>query len=137
MRILATGDRFWVDPPMAARIIRRLVERYGSDVTIFHGGATGVDEAFATAATGAGLGVEAHSVTDDEWRTVGKRAAMQRNGRMVAAGADLCIAVHRYIFNSKGSKDCARQAIAAGIPAYLIDSEKSVPKRLADDPRLE
>jgi hypothetical protein len=57
---------------------------------------------------------------------------------MVAAGADLCIAVHRFIFNSKGTRDCARQAIEAGIPTYLIDSEKAVPKRLRkDDPRLE
>jgi hypothetical protein len=77
-------------------------------------------------------------VTDEEWRTIGKRASPLRNARMVAAGADLCIAVHRYIFNSKGTKDCARQAIEAGIPTYLIDSEKAVPKRLlADDPRIE
>ena len=45
MRILVTGDRFWFDPPLAASIVRRLVERYGSDITIVQGGATGVDEA--------------------------------------------------------------------------------------------
>jgi len=45
MRILVTGDRFWFDPPIAASIVRRLVERCGSDITIVHGGATGVDEA--------------------------------------------------------------------------------------------
>lgn len=57
---------------------------------------------------------------------------------MVRAGADLCITVHLFIFDSKGTKDCARQAIEAGIPTFLIDSEKVVPKRLlADDPRLE
>lgn len=27
MRILVTGDRFWFDPPLAASIVRRLVER--------------------------------------------------------------------------------------------------------------
>jgi hypothetical protein len=37
-----------------------------------------------------------------------------------------------------GTKDCRRQAIEAGIPTYLIDSEEARPKRLrADDPRLE
>jgi hypothetical protein len=57
---------------------------------------------------------------------------------MVKAGADLCLAVHRFVFNSKGTKDCAKQAIEAGIPTYLIDSEQARPKRLlADDPRLE
>jgi hypothetical protein len=56
---------------------------------------------------------------------------------MVRAEAGLCLAVHRFLMNSKGTKDCARQAIEAGIPTYLIDSEKAVPKRLrADDPRL-
>jgi hypothetical protein len=39
---------------------------------------------------------------------------------------------------SKGTKDCCRQAIEAGIPTYLIDSDKAKPKQLrADDPRLE
>jgi len=56
---------------------------------------------------------------------------------MVQAGADLCIAVHKFVMNSEGTKGCARQAIEAGIPTYLIDSQKAVPKRLrAEDPRL-
>jgi hypothetical protein len=57
---------------------------------------------------------------------------------MVAKGAGLCIAVHRFLMNSKGTKDCVLQAIAAGIPTWLIDSEDGEPVRLrADDPRLE
>jgi hypothetical protein len=57
---------------------------------------------------------------------------------MVAAGGELCIAVHRFILISKGTKDCAKQAIQAGIPTYLIDSDEAKPKRLlAGDPRLE
>jgi hypothetical protein len=138
MRILVTGDRFWFDPKLAAEIIRRLVDRYGSDIVIVHGGATGVDESFAMAAKGLGIAAEAHPVTDQEWQRLGKRAGPIRNEEMVRLGAGLCLAVHRFIFNSKGTKDCARQAIEAGIPTYLIDSEKALPKRLrADDPRLE
>ena len=34
---------------------------------------------------------------------------------MVEAGADLCIALHHSIETSKGTKDCVRQALAAGI----------------------
>lgn len=103
-----------------------------------HGGATSVDESFELAARGASISVEAHPVTDEEWRTICERAGPLRNAQMVAAGADLCIAVHLFFFNSKGTKDFARQAIEAGIPTYLIDSEKAVPKRLlADDPTIE
>jgi hypothetical protein len=40
--------------------------------------------------------------------------------------------------NSKGTRDCCRQAIAAGIPTWLIDSEEGEPKRVARyDPRME
>jgi len=49
---------------------------------------------------------------------------------MIRAGAELCIVVHRSLATSRGDKDCALQAIAAGIPTYLIDSEEAVPRRL-------
>jgi hypothetical protein len=56
---------------------------------------------------------------------------------MVKKGADLCIAVHRFLAKSKSTKHCVREAIAAGIPTWLIDSEEGEPVRLkADDPRL-
>jgi ABC-type sugar transport system substrate-binding protein len=57
---------------------------------------------------------------------------------MIAKGADLCVAVHKSLAKSKSTKDCVRQAIAAGIPVWLIDTDDGEPKRLAaDDPRLE
>jgi hypothetical protein len=57
---------------------------------------------------------------------------------MVAAGAEMCIAFHRFQTGSTGTKDCARQAIEAGIPKYLIDSEAAEPRRLrAGDGRLD
>jgi hypothetical protein len=64
-------------------------------------------------------------------------AGPKRNQEMVQAGADLCVALHRSIEASKGTKDCVRQAMAAGIPTYLIADEQGVPKRVqADDKRL-
>jgi hypothetical protein len=39
---------------------------------------------------------------------------------------------------SKGTKGCARRAIAASIPTYVIDSEAARPKRLrAGDAKLK
>jgi hypothetical protein len=49
---------------------------------------------------------------------------------MVGAGAALCVVLHRFLTASKATKDCARRAVGAGIPTYLIDSPKAEPKRL-------
>jgi hypothetical protein len=46
-----------------------------------------------------------------------------RNAEMVAAGAGMCVAFHRFLRQSRGTKDCVRRAIEVGIPTYLIDSE--------------
>jgi hypothetical protein len=108
--------------------------RYGQDRIVVHGDATGVDVSFGTAAKGLGLSVEAHPAA---WEEQGDAAGPIRNSEMVRAGSDLCIALHRFLANSRGTKDCVRQAIAAGIPVYLIDSEKAVPRRLKEgDDRL-
>lgn len=138
MRILITGCRFWKCHNLAYGVLQRLMARYGPDLVIVHGGAAGVDDAFDLAAKGLGLAVEPHPVTDQEWDRLGKSAGPRRNTKMVALGADLCIAVHKFIPGSKGTRDCATKAIAAGIPTYLIDSEEAKPKRLRpNDPRLE
>jgi hypothetical protein len=56
---------------------------------------------------------------------------------MVEAGADLCIALHRDLAASRGTKDCVRQALTAGIAVYLIEDDRAVPKRVrAGDKRL-
>jgi len=59
MRVIVTGDRFWVCPQLAAAVVKRLVDRYGPEIVIVHGDATGVDECFGRAAKGYGLTVEA------------------------------------------------------------------------------
>ena len=69
---------------------------------------------------------------------MGNIAGPERNREMVEAGADLCIALHRSIETSKGTKDCVRQALAVGIPVWLIEDERGIPKRiLAGATRLD
>jgi hypothetical protein len=46
-------------------------------------------------------------------------------------GAELCVLVHRSLLDA-GTKDLARQALAAGVPAYAIDDEQAVPSRLKE-----
>ena len=56
---------------------------------------------------------------------------------MVATKPDFVIAIHRDLAKSKGTKDCVRQALAAGIPVYLVEDERATPRRMrADDVRV-
>jgi len=50
------------------------------------------------------------------WTAQGRAAGPIRNGRMVAAGADLVLAFP----GGRGTADCVRQARAAGIPVKEI-----------------
>jgi hypothetical protein len=135
MRILVTGDRFWVCYELAASILRRLIDRYGADITIVHGGGTGVDEAFNRACRELGITAESYIA---EWRWHGNLAAEKRNRAMVSAGANMCVALHRDIKTCRGTKDCVRLALAAKIPTYLVDDDQGVAKRLdAGDKRLK
>jgi hypothetical protein len=135
MRILITDDRHWGCTDLAGRIVNRLIARYGPDLVVVHGGACGVDQAFAVACRNLGIAAEPHLA---DWKGLGNVAGPARNREMVEAGADLCIALHRSIETSRGTTDCVRQALASGIRVYLIDSEQAIPRRLqADDARLE
>src|SRR5688572_21297659 len=148
MRIIVTGDRNWYAPDLAEQVVNRLLLRCGPGLVIVHGGATGIDRSFAEACDDLGVDQEAHPARwedldhpqaviryDKKGRAYNAMAGPIRNQEMIAAGAEMCIAFHRAISASKGTKDCARQAIKAGIPTYLIDSDAAVPKRLlADDP---
>jgi hypothetical protein len=135
MRILVTGDRHWTCYDLAEAILNRLIARYGPDLVIVHGGAAGVDQAFHMACKTLGIAVEPHVA---DWKGLGNIAGPARNREMVQAGADLCIAIHRFLASSMGTKDCVRQALAAAIPVYLVDGDHGTPKRLqAGDVRLK
>jgi hypothetical protein len=134
LRILVTGDRFWTCPKLAASIVRRLVARYGPGITIIHGGGPGVDNAFVSACRDLGISTEPHLAN---WKGLRDIAVPVRNKQMVDSGADLCIAVHRSIAKCKETKNCVCHALNAGIPTYLIEDDRGVPKRLtANDARI-
>jgi YspA, cpYpsA-related SLOG family len=134
MRILIAGDRHWNCTDLAERVVNRLIARYGYDFVVIHGGACGVDEAFAEACRHLAIKAEPHVA---DWRGLGNIAGPARKREMVQSGADVCIALHRTLAQSKATKDCVRQALAAGIPVYLIDGEQAKPRRVrVGDERL-
>lgn len=126
MRVLVTGCRHWRPDALAAEVIGRLLDRYGVPLVIVHGNAPGVDATFRDVADAMlAPDTEAHAA---DWDHYGRGAGPRRNAEMVALGADLCLAIHRDIRSSLGTRDCARRAIEAGIPTYLIDSD-AIPSR--------
>lgn len=132
MRIVVAGDQFWACHRVAAAILRRMTARYGPDIAIVHGDNTGVAESFATAAKGQRIRTEEHPA---DFRHLGDGAIRFRN-RAMLRGAGLCVIVHRSVLDA-GTKDLARQALAAEVPTYLIEDERAVPRRLrAWDERL-
>lgn len=134
MTVIITGDRNWRCEALAERVVQSLIDRHGDQLTIRQGGCEGVDLAFFEQCENYRVAVESFPAKDyGDWPWCGPK----RNSAMVDAGADLCLAFHRFIQQSKGTKDCACKAIRAGIPTWLVDSEDGQPVRLrADDRRL-
>ena len=94
----------------------------------------GVDQSFNVAGSELGIAVEPHLA---DGKGMGNVAGPARNREMVQAGADLCIALHRTLETGKGTRDCVRQALAAGIPVCLIEDDQAIPRRVhAGDTRL-
>jgi hypothetical protein len=133
MRIVIAGDRFWPCRKLADAILRRMVARYGPDIVIVHGDDTGVAESFATAAKGQRIRTE-EPVAD--FARQGKEAFRFRNREVLRVGAQLGVILHRSVLDA-GTTDLARQAIEAGVPTCLINSEEGRPKRIrTGDARL-
>jgi hypothetical protein len=123
-------------------VVNCLVARCGPGLVIVHSGAAGIDASFVQACDDLGVQQEPHPAL---WKDVNAPGAVirydkhglqynanagpDRNAEMVAAGAEMCVAFHRFLTGSKGTKDCVRRAINAGIPTYLIDSETAEPRR--------
>jgi hypothetical protein len=133
MRIVVAGDQFWPCHGLASAILRRMVARYGPDIVIVRSDDTGVAESFATAARGQRIRIEEHVA---DFAHLGQEAIRFRNRELLRAGAHLCVILHRCVLDA-GTRDLARQAIEAGVPTYLIDSEEGRPERIrTGDARL-
>jgi hypothetical protein len=143
MRVIVTGDRNWYAPELAEKVVNRLRLRFGRGLVIVHCAATGIDQSFAEACAKLGVAQEPHPARWDDLeapeavvrqdqggRAYNANAGPVRNAAMVAAGAGMCVAFHRRLARSHGTRDCVRCAIEAGIPTYLVESEEGRPRRV-------
>ncbi len=140
VRILITGSRSWSCIPLALRIVARIRDKLGADLVIVHGDCpTGVDRSFRLACEELGVEHEPHPA---DWDSVGDgvevhhwtgrsydpSAGPRRNQAMVDLGADYAIALHKSIAYSRGTRDCVRRCLDAGITVWLLDGTNETHK---------
>jgi hypothetical protein len=125
--IVVTGDKDWSCPDLAARILRRLVARYGHDIVIIHGNEPGVDASFAAATKELGITAEARVI---DRKNTGFPTVGQRNRELLLGGADICLAVHDRIASCPRTLDCVLQASQDGIPTNGIENVHAIPRRI-------
>lgn len=118
-RVLVTGSRNWnnTDTDTIWGALDRELEELTDEeeLVVIHGGCpTGADELANQWAEDRGVAV---NVFPADWATHGKAAGPIRNQRMVDAGADVCLAFP--LGESRGTRDCASRAKAAGIPVTV------------------
>jgi len=117
-RLLVTGSRDWNDISRIEVELSAIVERWGVHTrpVLVEGGARGADAIARDWWENHGLPVETYQA---DWTALGKRAGMVRNTRMVASGADGCIAFP--IGESKGTRGCVKASTKAGIPVHVVE----------------
>lgn len=118
MKILVCGDRNY----SAIWTIYDVLSKLDRNSIIIHGNARGADIMGATIAKS--LGFKNVIPFEAEWDKYGKAAGPIRNRQMLDENPDLVIAFHDNIKNSKGTKDCLKEAEKRGIKTILISKIK-------------
>jgi hypothetical protein len=126
MRLLACGDRRWIDRVLLAQVLDSLGVQFMWDFVLVHGAARGADSLAAEWAESRALPAEAHPA---DWDHLGRRAGVIRNSEMLASGVDLVVAFHDDLRNSKGTRHMVTIARAAEVPVKLVthQSEQGPP----------
>ncbi len=131
VRVLITGSRDFTDRAIIAKALSQVRRENGyRTLVIVHGDARGADALAKKIAEGADPGrarEEAHPVPNSVWYPNGSNgpldhsAGPRRNKRMVAAGADICLAFFLAGAKNTGTKHCSNAAAKAGIPVRKFE----------------
>lgn len=129
-KVLVTGDRRWSD----ITTIVGTLKQFSPGTTIVHGACQGVDNTCAAVAEALGFKVIAYPA---DWNAHGRGAGPIRNQLMIDTEhtsdepIHICIAFHNDIIKSKGTKDCIKRALKAGIEVLLVRSPSCVSSQQA------
>lgn len=116
-RILVTGSRHWPDSDALRAALDELLAQHGQPLTVVVGdcptGADRMARRWALDRRASGARLEVHHA---DWHRYGRAAGPIRNRRMVASGADVCLAFIQPGAASRGTRHCVGRAERAGIP---------------------
>lgn len=110
-RLLITASREWKDIALMRMGFSLAVLLFNVPpalITVVHGNARGGDRMAEGIAIVYGMGYERNPVTSEQWRRDSRNAGHNRNGVMIAKGADLVLAFALSWWSGTGN--CARQA---------------------------
>jgi hypothetical protein len=108
------GSRHWTDK---AAIKKALVEISTEDqeIIVMHGDYDGADTLADEAARELGFTPEPYPA---DWDRYGGAAGPRRNQRMIDAGPHVVLAFPLPRKKNKGTRDCMKRAVKAGIPVF-------------------
>lgn len=115
MRVIVAGAVAWKN----ADAIRRELALLPAGAVVIHGDCAGADALAGAIAAELGFGVEAMAKNRDDHARYKKAAWKGLNERMLASGADLVLAFHPDIANSRGSGHLLDLARTAGVPVRV------------------
>lgn len=119
MKILICGDRHWDNYDSVLNIVKRLIKKYGNDITIIEGGATGADTMAKKAAVQLEIKYKEYPAN---WELYGKKAGPIRNQQMLdEENPDIVIAFTPDINKSIGTRDMCSRAKKANKPVYIFN----------------
>jgi YspA, cpYpsA-related SLOG family len=117
IRLVVTGSRDYVHKS----IVRREILALGKEniEILIHGDARGLDTLAKEVGEEEGIPTQAEPCTDEEWRTLGKKAGVLRNQRMI----DKYKPTYGLAFplpGSRGTWDMVNRMKAANIPYKVV-----------------
>lgn len=121
--VLITGSREWKD----IEIIRKVIKDIGMIALLIHGDCRGADKLAGKVAMESKIPISIHPYKQE----LGLRGGPIRNQEMVNLlkkqdGKKIVLAFHDDLTRSKGTKNCIKLALKAGLSVLFIDSKGSV-----------
>ena len=122
-RLVITGSRNWNDKNVILKELLEIKDFYKEDVVLVSGhNPRGADAICEEIADIFNWSIETYP---PEWRDENgnfiKSAAFKRNSKMLADGADACLAFHKN--NSEGTAHAVKTAQKLGIPTKVVTSK--------------